>query len=195
MLCEVKGISAVLRLLVFHSDKCPRQKNLKLPIDLEIISNYNVSNMERGEQIEKLRSAGLTPTPQRLAVLEYLDGNRTHPTADEIYRVVHARHSTIVKATVYNALSALKKAGVIQELTIEKDAARYDSNPNPHPHFLCRVCGKLYDIDLPCMIHPGDEIDGHQVEEVHTYIYGVCAACRKKELNPENNSKSEKEDA
>ena len=186
----------MLHLPGFYSDKCPLQKDLKLPIDLEIISNYNVSNMERKEQIEKLRSTGLTPTPQRLAVLEFLDGNRAHPTADEIYRAVHTRYPTIVKATVYNALSALKKAGVIQELIVDKDAARYDSNPNPHPHFLCRVCGKLYDIDIPCAIRPGDEIDGHQVEEVHTYMYGVCAACRNKGSSLNNSKKGGlKEDA
>ena len=147
------------------------------------------------ERIERLRNAGLTPTPQRLAVLEYLDGKHAHPTADEIYRAVHARYPTIVKATVYNTLSALKKVGVIQELTIEREAARYDANVSSHPHFMCRVCGKIYDVDLPCTVRPGDEIDGHKVESVHTYIYGVCAACREKELKAKNNSKSGKENA
>ncbi len=141
------------------------------------------------ERIARLRNAGLTPTPQRLAVLAYLDGNHTHPTAEEIYRAVHARHPTIVKATVYNTLSALKKVGVIQELTIAREAARYEANVTPHPHFMCRVCGRIYDIDLPCMVRPGDEVNGHKVEAVHTYIYGVCADCRRDRIKNDNHSK------
>jgi len=137
-----------------------------------------------------LRRFGLTPTAQRLAVLEYLDGNRAHPTADEIYQGVHARYPSIVRATVYNALSALKKVGAVRELTIEKGAVRYDSNTDPHPHFLCRVCGKVYDLDLPCPIRAGDEINGYRVESVHIYLYGVCASCRAKERNSLNNSKN-----
>ncbi len=150
--------------------------------------------MDKEMYVEKLRKFGLTPTTQRLAVLEYLDGNRSHPTADEIYQAVHARYPTIVKATVYNALAALKKVGAVQELTIEREAARYESNTCPHPHFLCRVCGKLYDVNLPCAIRPGDEIEGHQVESVHTYIYGVCSACRN-QVKTTNHSKSEEDNA
>ncbi len=151
--------------------------------------------MDREEYISRLRKFGLTPTAQRLAVLEYLDGNRRHPTADEIYQAVHARYPTIVKATVYNALSALKKVGAVHELTIEREAARYESNTHPHPHFLCRVCGRLYDVNLPCAIRPGDEIEGHHVESVHTYIYGVCSSCRETEMKNSNDSKAGEDDA
>ncbi|MEA3356228.1 MAG: Fur family transcriptional regulator [Candidatus Bipolaricaulota bacterium] len=146
--------------------------------------------MGKERPIERLRSAGLTPTPQRVAVLEYLEENRSHPTADDIFQAVHARHPTIVKATVYNTLTALKKVGAVHELTIEREAARYETNPLPHPHFLCRVCGRLYDVDLPCPIRPGDKIEGHQVESVRTYIYGTCSSCLEK-----NESKPEKKDA
>ena len=59
--------------------------------------------MDREEYVDRLRKFGLTPTAQRLAVLEYLDGNRRHPTADEIYQAVHARYPTIVKATARRA--------------------------------------------------------------------------------------------
>jgi Fur family peroxide stress response transcriptional regulator len=131
----------------------------------------------RGEGSARLRDLGLVPTVQRLAVLERLENVRSHPTAEEVYRVLKDRFPSISKATVYNALEALKRVGAVQELTIDREAARYDATASPHPHFLCRTCDTLVDIELPCPIRPGDRILGHRVEAVHTYLYGVCATC------------------
>jgi Fe2+ or Zn2+ uptake regulation protein len=123
-----------------------------------------------------------------MAVLEFLEENHTHPTAEEVYQGVRIRFPSIAKATVYNVLDALKKAGAIRELTIAREAARYDYNTRSHPHLLCRICGNLYDVDLPCPMRPGDEILGHRVESVQTYLYGVCARCRKKHKKDKNKS-------
>ncbi|MEE9541619.1 MAG: transcriptional repressor [Candidatus Bipolaricaulota bacterium] len=125
----------------------------------------------------QLRQLGLVPTIQRVAVLEMLEDNHSHPTAGEVYQGVKDRFPSIARATVYNTLDALKKGGAIRELTIAREAARYDYNPRPHQHFLCRVCGDLIDVDLPCPIRPGDEIVGHKVESVQIYLYGVCSQC------------------
>jgi Fur family peroxide stress response transcriptional regulator len=136
--------------------------------------------MDQQRHSVNLRKHGLVPTIQRVAVLDFLEKNRIHPTAEEIYIGVKDRFPSLSKATVYNVLDALKHAGAVRELTIARQAARYDINTSLHPHFMCRVCGKVYDIDLPLSFHEGDIIDGHQVESVQTYAYGVCADCRKK---------------
>ena len=135
--------------------------------------------MDSTARSKRLRELGLVPTIQRLAVLEFLEQDLVHPTAEEVYQGVKEQFPSIAKATVYNVLDALKKAGAIRELTIARQAAHYDSNSNPHPHFLCRSCDALIDVDLPCPIRPGDEILGHLVESVNTYLYGTCATCRK----------------
>jgi len=129
------------------------------------------------------------PTIQRVAVLEFLEKNHTHPTAEEVYCGVKAHFPSIAKATVYNTLDVLKKAGMIRELTIAREAARYDYDPSSHPHFLCRACGNLIDIDLPCPIRSGDEVLGHKVESVQTYLYGVCSQCQNKQKKDKNESK------
>jgi len=120
---------------------------------------------------------------QRVAVIEYLRTTRQHPTADEVYQQVSATHPSISRATVYNVLHALVDAGLVCELTIDRDAARYDLCAHPHAHFRCRECHQLYDIDVAVPLAAGQEIDGHQVEAVSTYLYGLCAACRK--MHPE----------
>ena len=133
--------------------------------------------MDHKEESAKLRKLGLMPTVQRVAVLEYLEKTPVHPTADEVYHGVKDGFPSLSKATVYNVLDALKRAGAVRELTITRQAARYDIVTSPHPHFMCRVCGRVYDIDLPCTVQEGDIVDGHQVESVQTYVYGVCADC------------------
>ena len=43
--------------------------------------------------MEKYRDSGLKLTPQRLAILEYLDGNKEHPSAEDVYKAVSKNRS------------------------------------------------------------------------------------------------------
>jgi len=126
-----------------------------------------------------MRTAGVTPTMQRLAILEYLEGTKSHPTANEVYVKVRKTCPTIARATVYNTLEALTKAGTILQLTVDPAAARYDADTEPHVHFRCRLCSMVYDIDAKQESCLGDMVKGHRVESVRTYAFGVCAQCRR----------------
>jgi Fur family peroxide stress response transcriptional regulator len=134
--------------------------------------------MDEQARSEELRRLGLIPTAQRLAILGYLEKYLTHPTAEDVFCAVRDRFPSLSRATVYNSLNALKRVGSILELTIDRAAARYDARALPHPHFLCRECGTLYDVDLPCPVRPGDLVLGHKVEVAHIYLHGVCEDCR-----------------
>jgi Fe2+ or Zn2+ uptake regulation protein len=123
---------------------------------------------------------------QRVAVVEYLRSSHAHPTADAVHRAVSAKHPSISRATVYNTLHALVDAGLVCELTVDREAARYDLCAEPHAHFLCRACQCVYDIDLADRIGAGEIIDGHRVESVSTYLYGLCAACRERGKAPDH---------
>jgi Fur family peroxide stress response transcriptional regulator len=131
--------------------------------------------------MEKLRNLGLTPTIQRSAVLEYLESTKCHPTADQVLEAIRKKYPSVSRATVYNTLEALTKAGAILKLSIDTPAARYDADLAPHGHFQCRVCGKLEDIELPDIACLEQKATGHQVETVRAYAYGVCVDCRKQE--------------
>jgi Fe2+ or Zn2+ uptake regulation protein len=115
---------------------------------------------------------------QRVAVVEHLRDTEGHPTAEEIHRAVSAQHPSVSRATVYNALHALVEAGLVCELTVDREAAHYDLCTQPHAHFRCRQCRRLFDVDVSAPVHPGEEIEGHRVESVSTYLYGLCAQCR-----------------
>ena len=130
--------------------------------------------------MEKYRYIGLKLTPQRLAILNYLEGNTGHPSAEDIYRAVHKKFPTMSLATVYNTLSALKAKGNVLELTLDPDKKRYDPDTGQHDHLICISCRRIVDI-------PGayrfDLSDGERrdftVLERHIEYYGFCPRCKK----------------
>ncbi len=131
------------------------------------------------EKIERLKKKGVVLTIQRLAVWEFLDNTQLHPTVEEIYTNLKEKYPSISQATIYSTLELLKKEGEIQKLSIRKDKVCFDPNPKMHHHFFCQRCEKVFDIPIECPVSKQGEVDGHKVEEVQAYLYGVCADCRK----------------
>lgn len=125
------------------------------------------------------RETGLKLTPQRIAILDFLEGNTGHPSAEEIYRAVSEKFPTMSFATVYNTLAALRRKGTVVDLTIDPDKRRYDPNTKPHNHFICTSCRKVVDIhvdyflDLPAHIKEEFAVTGNHIE-----FYGLCARCK-----------------
>jgi Fur family peroxide stress response transcriptional regulator len=133
--------------------------------------------MEKGTQ--KYRHSGLKLTPQRLAILQYLENNKDHPSADDIYKAVSKKFPTMSLATVYNTLETLKQRGLVKELTMDPYKMRFDPQPSPHHHLICMDCRKIIDIhakfkiSLPRVEGVGFEIIGNHIE-----FYGRCPNCK-----------------
>ena len=81
------------------------------------------------------------------------------------------------QATVYSTLELLRKAGQVRELTIRGDQACYDSADGPHYHLYCRQCGRVLDVATPCPSLEQGLPEGHRVEEIQLYLFGVCRDC------------------
>jgi len=127
-----------------------------------------------------LREHGLKVTPQRLGVLRFLDENRTHPTADDIYRALREENPSLSKTTVYNILDVLNRYDLVCVLTISGTESRYDMRGTIHHHFLCKECGRIIDIDVEGLCTDCVLEKGHKVEEAHGHFKGVCKDCLKK---------------
>jgi Fur family peroxide stress response transcriptional regulator len=129
----------------------------------------------------KLKEIGLRVTPQRQAILKLLKGNRTHPSAEDIYHEVLKQYPRISFATVYNTLSKLSEAGEVQELDIDPNKKRFDPYTPLHYHFYCKTCGKVYDVDYYISLTPNiKKIAGHHVEAIQLNFKGVCKDCTKR---------------
>lgn len=127
---------------------------------------------------------GFKRTPQRLSILEHLDGNTAHPSAEEIYRVVGKKNPSMSFATVYNTLNTLVQAGAVRELTIDPDRKRYDPDTSSHHHLICLDCKKVVDIpDTIAVVVPRGVARDFTIMGNHIEFYGLCAPCRKLNRN------------
>jgi Fur family peroxide stress response transcriptional regulator len=132
--------------------------------------------------MKKYKNVCLKLTPQRIAILEYLEGNKNHPSASDIYRAVSKKFPTMSFATVYNTLKALKVKENIKELTIDPDKKRFDPNIARHHHLICVTCSKIIDIETEFDVGlTNDQKHGFEITGNHIDFYGVCPECTKTE--------------
>src|SRR5262245_28931661 len=94
-----------------------------------------------------LRDLGFRLTAPRHAVLEVVRGLKSHPTAEEVHRLVTRRAPGVSLGTVYRNLRLLVDAGLLGELPGPR--ARFDANTRAHHHFTCLRCGRIADVEEP----------------------------------------------
>lgn len=121
-------------------------------------------------------------TPQRLAILKYLDGNKEHPSAEDIYAALSKDFPTMSVATVYNVLEFLKKTGKVQEIHIDSEKRRFDPDITAHHHAICVKCKKVFDIfsdiKLPEL---STYMPDFQILDARLKVYVLCPQCKNKE--------------
>lgn len=101
----------------------------------------NVSEVEA-----RLRARGCSMTAQRRAILSWLDGNLTHPTAADVFEAITRDFPMASRATVYNTLALLAEVGAVTVLYDGPREARFDPNVAHHHHRVCPGCGHIEDI-------------------------------------------------
>jgi Fur family transcriptional regulator, stress-responsive regulator len=127
-----------------------------------------------------LRRHGLQVTAQRLAVLGAVS-DRPHRTADDIYTVVRADIGAISRQAVYDALAALTDKGLFRRIQPAGSSARYETRVGDnHHHLICRVCGRMVDVDCavgatPCLTAAHDS--GYEIDEAEVVYWGRCPEC------------------
>ena len=137
--------------------------------------------MSASEQAERLRVAGLKATGPRVAILDAVERNCDHPSAEEIYQELAESHPSLSLSTVYGTLGAFVKAGLVRKLSEVDGRLRVDGTKPPHDHAICRLCGAIFDVEpnLNTAPAPPSELPGGlAVLEVRVEYDVVCATCR-----------------
>ncbi len=93
----------------------------------------------------RLKGKGLKVTPQRLAVLEALVENNTHPNAESIIKIIKRNHPSISVGTIYNILDVFVEKGIIAKLQTEDSIMRYDPLVKEHHHIYVKDEGDIID--------------------------------------------------
>lgn len=125
-----------------------------------------------------LENSGLRCTAQRHAVMAFLMDHKGHPTAAEIFEAVNRVDPRSSRATTYNNLRDLVKAGLVQEVAVEGRAGRFDAKGMRHHHFICDSCGNVEDLDWYDVPKPASRSLGKRiVRECQLIFRGLCTKC------------------
>ena len=99
--------------------------------------------------IDRLRSLGLRPTRQRLAVCKVLFDrpDTSHFTIEDLKKIIENKtKNKITLATLYNTVHAFKKNGYLKEISLQGNKTFFDTNTKNHYHFYDEDTGKMIDI-------------------------------------------------
>ena len=85
------------------------------------------------------------------------------------------------RATVYRNLGVLANRGEVLRVEVPNGADRYDFLNKPHYHAKCRICGGVFDIDMPYqddIVSQVSDAHGFTIEHHEIIFDGVCAHCK-----------------
>jgi len=135
--------------------------------------------MSREEIVSILKEKVLKVTPQRVAVLEALQGcSGRHPSAEEITDIVRRKNSNIAVGTIYKVLEALVENDIIKKVYTDKDIMRYDVMTSQHHHLYSEHSGRIedyYDEELNRMLNEyfsNHRIPGFRIDDIQIHIEG-----------------------
>jgi Fur family ferric uptake transcriptional regulator len=131
-------------------------------------------------QVDLLRQRGIQVTAQRLAVLRAVAG-QPHITADAVADIVRSEIGAISLQSVYDALALLVREGLIRRIQPAGSPARFEDRVGDnHHHLICRICGRVVDVDCatgvaPCLTATDDQ--GYEIDEAEVAYWGRCPKC------------------
>ena len=131
---------------------------------------------------ELLRQRGIQVTAQRLAVFRAVSA-QPHITADAVADAVRAEIGAISLQGVYDALSVLVTEGLIRRIQPAGSPARFEDRVGDnHHHLICRICGRVVDVDCaagrtPCLKAADNK--GYDIDEAEVAYWGLCPDCQK----------------
>ena len=127
-----------------------------------------------------LRQRGIQVTAQRLAVLRAV-ASQPHVTADAVAEAVRAEIGAISLQSVYDTLGLLVAERLIRRIQPAGSPARFEDRVRDnHHHLICRVCGRVVDVDCaagsaPCLTAADDM--GYEIDEAEIAYWGRCPDC------------------
>jgi len=102
---------------------------------------------DQAQMSARLRTAGLRPTRQRVALagLLFRHGDR-HVSAETLHDEAASCGIGVSLATVYNTLHQFTAAGLLLQVVVEAGRSYFDTNTGEHQHFYSEDDGILIDI-------------------------------------------------
>lgn len=124
-----------------------------------------------------LRALNLKATPQRLAILDIMQGEKVFLAPDELQTRLRARRGRIGLPTVYRNLEEMAQKGVLTKILHPNRQLYYYfcANPEHHHHFVCLECRTVADIEHCGFAEMARHVDG----EISSHIVQLLGRCRR----------------
>jgi Fe2+ or Zn2+ uptake regulation protein len=122
---------------------------------------------------QRLRSAGIQPSAQRLAVADYVLDTLDHPSADQVLARVQTALPMLSRATVYNTLHLFVDRGLLRQLVLAEGRVVFDPRLDAHHHFVDDDTGLIEDVPWQAL-KVGDvgSLRGYEVREYMVVMRG-----------------------
>ena len=123
--------------------------------------------------LQALRTHGIQPTAQRLAVARFVLDADSHPTADEVWEKVRQRNPTLSRATVYNTLNLFVEKGLLRTQAVREGALVFDPRVARHHHFIDEETGAIHDVPWESVKVTGEKsLRGYEVKDYQVVMRG-----------------------
>jgi Fe2+ or Zn2+ uptake regulation protein len=122
----------------------------------------------------QLRTAGIQPSAQRVAIADYVLYTDEHPSADLVWKRVQARLPYVSRATVYNTLNLFVEKGLIRSLSLSDASVVFDPKTERHHHFIDEETGEIHDVPWEkVQVCNVEALRGFEIHDYQVVIRGV----------------------
>ena len=117
-------------------------------------------------------------TRQKQAILSVLQQEQRPLTRDELLRLGREKVPRLGAATVNRAIRELTERHALIGVDFPGQPTRYElPAPDEHPHFICRVCERVYDLPLPLKLPHARLPEGFCATGGEVIYTGTCPQC------------------
>lgn len=130
----------------------------------------------------KLHGSGRKATPQRISILEAIDGMQAQFTPQQLYERLQKKHPEIGLVTVYRTLNLLAESGLVCRMGYSGRSQSYASRPREHHHHLvCTGCNRVVDLASCGLLELEKKLahdTGFAISDHHLEFEGLCRQCQ-----------------
>ncbi len=130
------------------------------------------SCLSTAEIESRLKTSGVQPTAQRIAIARFVLCEANHPTAEQVKAWADDNFPKMSMATVYNTLNTLVQAGLLKKISFpHMKEAVYDDNVTEHFHFLDERTGEILDVN-PDKVKVSANLGEFQISAIEIFLRG-----------------------
>lgn len=125
-------------------------------------------------------------TPERFAILRKALEMNSHFVVDTLHVAIENDGYHVSRATVYNTVELLERAGILRKNVFGQNTATYEVQTDNHIHLVCKQCGKIREIGNAHIASHVMQLnpENFNPDSFSITLYGVCGDCVKINKKP-----------